>query len=31
MEPTMSNEKIQFSLKERFAAPLPDLYHRIVF
>ena len=28
----MPNEKIQFSLKERFAAPLPEFYHRrIVF
>ena len=28
----MPNEKIQFSLKARFAAPLPEFYHRrIVF
>ena len=28
----MPNEKIQFSLKERFAAPLPEFFHRrIVF
>lgn len=31
MEPTMLIEIIQFSLKERFAAPLPELYRRIVF
>lgn len=31
MEPTMPNEIIQFSLQECFAAPLPDLYRRIVF
>ena len=31
MESTMPNEIIQFSLKECFAAPLPELYCRIVF
>ena len=31
MEPTMPNEIIQFGLQERFAAPLPELYCRIVF
>ena len=28
----MSNERVQFNLTERFAAPLPDFYRRrIVF
>ena len=32
MEHTMPNEIIQFGLRERFAAPLPEFYHRrIVF
>lgn len=31
MEPTMPNEIIQFGLRERFAAPLPELYRCIVF
>ncbi len=31
MEPTIPNEIIQFSLQEHFAAPLPELYRRIVF